>query len=87
MRRSSRGEEERNKAVAAFLGAHPDWDIVSNQTRCPKCARQHKHSRIGLNFCREHRWASRKWLSGIGVWMLSIRDYKLREELEKAGIR
>lgn len=78
MGRSSRGEEERNKAVAAFLRAYPDWDVVSNQTQCPKCHTFH--------YCRQHRWASRKWLSGIGVWMLSIRDHKLREELEKAGL-
>ncbi len=79
MRRSGPSEEVRNKAVAAFLRAYPDWDIVSNQTRCAKCQT--------LHYCWQHRWASRKWLSGIGVWMLEIKDHRLRKELEKAGIR
>ena len=72
------GEEERNKAIKAFQKVHPDWHVVTGQTRCPNCHR--------LHYCWQHRWASRKWLGGIGVSMLSVKDPKLRDELDREGL-
>lgn len=79
-------EEEHNSAIRAFQNAHPEWDVVSNQTRCPICARQCKYNRKGIHFCSRHRWASRSGLNLFRVAMLSLHDPRLKEELEKVGI-
>ena len=68
-------EEEREKAIKAFLRVHPGWNIASNQYKCPTC-----HRRF---YCPNHKYAYRKWLSSIGVPMLAIRDPELKEELKR----
>jgi len=70
------GEEEHKKAIKAFRHVYPNWSIVSNQPRCPKCHRP--------NFCSNHHYAYEKWLGSVaGVLLLAIKDRKLKEEFEK----
>ncbi len=84
------GEEEWKKALRAFRRTYPEWAIDSNTTRCPECTVQYPRRRVGLNFCKAHRWANENWLTGgkgaAMISLLAFGDQRLRSELGAEGI-
>jgi len=88
--RRSWSEEERKKALRAFCHAHPDWNVSSNQKRCPECVKKYPHRRFGLNFCREHHFANKEWLASeqgyAMIAVMAVRDQRLKEELKAEGL-
>lgn len=80
------GEEERKRAIGAFRRVHPGWLISSNQKRCPQCAKRYPQRRFGQHYCHEHHFANEKWLGELGVFMLSVKNRKLRDELKREGL-
>ncbi len=79
------GAEEREKVIRAFHQVYPEWEISSNQKRCPECARQHPHRQIGLNFCKYHHFASERWLGRMAI-LIAFRDPQFKDKLKSEGL-
>ena len=85
-------EDKKTKALCIFLTVHHDWRISSSQKRCPQCANKFPNRRFGLNYCFEHRFANKNWLTGghnigLGLAMIAFKDPELQKALKTEGLR